>query len=65
MAKKARRAPWKAWTRADIAALKKYSKQRLPVARIAKLMKRTVATLRTKAFSLGLSLGHTKRRKRR
>ena len=63
MAKKVKRRKRKAWTDVDLRALKKYSREKLPVVKIEKLMKRTVGTLRQKAFSLGLSLGH--RRKKR
>jgi hypothetical protein len=64
MAKKVKRRTRKAWTGPDLRALKKYSREKLPVAKIEKLMKRTVGTLRQKAFSLGLSLGHRRRKKR-
>ncbi len=62
MAKKVKRR--KAWTDVDLRALKKYSREKLPVAKIEKLLKRSVATLRQKAYSLGLSLGHQRRKKR-
>ena len=47
-----------AWTKANVAELKKYSKERLPVVKISKAMKRTIGALRQRAFSLGISLGH-------
>ena len=46
------------WAAADLKALKAHSKQRTPVQKIAKEMKRTVGALRAKAFQLGLGLGH-------
>jgi hypothetical protein len=60
MAKKTKKRKVKrvAWSKAHIAELKKYSKAKLPVAKISRLMKRTVAALRQRAFGLGISLGH-------
>jgi hypothetical protein len=59
MAKKAkRRAKRVPWTKADKAELRKHSKSKTPVARISKLMKRTVGALRQQALTLGISLGH-------
>jgi hypothetical protein len=46
------------WTRAHIAELRKYSKDKLPVAKISKLMKRTVGALRQKARGLEIGIGH-------
>ena len=46
-----------AWTKANVAELKKYSKEKLPVAKISKALKRTVGALRQKAGNLGLPLG--------
>jgi hypothetical protein len=47
-----------AWTRADVAELRKYAKEKLPVARISKLMKRSAGALRQKAYSLNIRIGH-------
>lgn len=58
MPKKAKRAKRREWTKEDVQELKRHSKSRTPVARIAKLTKRTDGALRQKAFQLGLSLGH-------
>ena len=64
MAKKAKKATAKKrtkrmpWTRALVADLRKYSKKKLPVAKIAKLTKRTVGAVRAKGVKLGLPLGH-------
>jgi hypothetical protein len=59
MAKKAKRQAKRVpWTKADKAELRKHSKSKTPVARISKLMKRTVGALRQQALTLGISLGH-------
>jgi hypothetical protein len=46
------------YTRADVKELRAHSKARTPVAKIAKLTKRTVGSLRQKALKLGIRLGH-------
>jgi len=46
------------YTKADVKELRAHSKAKTPVARIAKLTKRTEGSLRQKALKLGLSLGH-------
>jgi hypothetical protein len=46
------------YTGADIKLLKQHSKARTPVAKIARLMKRTEGSLRQKALKLGVGLGH-------
>jgi len=46
------------YTGADIKLLKQQSKARTPVAKIARLMKRTEGSLRQKALRLGIGLGH-------
>jgi hypothetical protein len=46
------------WTAADIKELKAHSKARTPVAKIAKMTKRTEGALRQKALNLGIGLGH-------
>lgn len=48
----------KPYTAADIKLLKQYSKARTPVAKIVKQMKRSEGSLRQKALSLGIGLGH-------
>lgn len=60
MAKKAKRRRTKqvAWTRADVAELRRCSKERLPIKKVSRLMKRTAGSLRQKAQALGLRLGH-------
>jgi len=48
----------RAWTKKDIAEIKAHSKSRTPVAKISKVMKRTVDALRRKAGIVGIRLGH-------
>ena len=55
MAKRSRR---RAWTKKDLAELKKHSRAKLPVAKISREMKRTQGALRQQAYKLGLRLGH-------
>jgi hypothetical protein len=47
-----------AWTKADVAELRRYAKEKLPVAKISKLMKRSAGALRQKAYSLNVRIGH-------
>ena len=46
------------YTKADLKELRVHSKMRTPVAKIAKLTKRTEGSLRQKALKLGIKLGH-------
>jgi hypothetical protein len=46
------------YTKADVRELRAHSKARAPVKKIAKAMKRSVGSLRQKASSLGVRLGH-------
>jgi hypothetical protein len=46
------------YTEADVKELRAHSKAKTPVAKIAKLTKRSEGTLRQKAQKLGISLGH-------
>jgi hypothetical protein len=48
----------KSYTSSDIKMLKAHSKARTPVAKLSKMMKRSVGSLRQKALSLGIGLGH-------
>lgn len=48
----------KAYTASDIKMLKTHSKARTPVSKLSKMMKRTEGSLRQKALSLGIGLGH-------
>ncbi|MHC4041318.1 hypothetical protein [Bradyrhizobium sp. 23AC] len=59
MAKKTKNRPArKPYTASDIKVLKAHSKSRTPVSKVSKAMKRTVGSLRQKALSLGIGLGH-------
>ena len=53
--KRTKRQPW---TKALVAELKKFSKDKVPVAKIAKMTKRTVGAIRAKGVQLGIPLGH-------
>jgi hypothetical protein len=46
------------WSKADHRELKAHSRNRTPVAKISRAMKRTVGALRQQALKLGISLGH-------
>jgi hypothetical protein len=48
----------RAFTKEDLKTLKAHSKAKTRVDKIAKLMKRSGPTLRHKARTMGLSLGH-------
>jgi hypothetical protein len=50
------------WTPQDLKELKKHSREKTPVTKIAKAMKRSEATVRMKAYQLGLSVGHRRRK---
>ena len=58
MAQKTKRRTRREWTKEDLREIKGHSRARTPVAKMSKLMKRTVGALRQKALHLGLSLGH-------
>ena len=60
MAKKAKKRTAKrvSWSRAHHAELRKHSKAKTPVTKIAKLMKRSVGACVSKESELGISLGH-------
>jgi hypothetical protein len=58
VAKSTRKQIRKPYTAADIKLLKQHSKARTPVKKIAKAMKRSEGSLRQKALTLGISLGH-------
>jgi hypothetical protein len=46
------------YTRSDVNELRAHSKAKTAVAKIAKITKRTVGSLRQKAGKLGIRLGH-------
>ena len=56
MAKKGRRLI--RWSKADHAELKRHSRSKTPVVKVAKAMKRTERSIRLKAASLGFPIGH-------
>jgi hypothetical protein len=58
MAKKTKKVVRREYTKADVKELRAHSKTKTPVAKIAKLTKRTEASLRNKAGQLGIPLGH-------
>ncbi|HLZ03858.1 MAG TPA: hypothetical protein VKR55_17130 [Bradyrhizobium sp.] len=64
MAKKVKKAATKKkpvrreYTKADVKELRAHSKAKTPVAKIAKLTKRSEGSLRQKALKLGIPLGH-------
>ena len=53
MAKNAKR---REWTKDDVRELKTLARQKTPVAKIAKSLKRTAGATQQKAFTLGVSL---------
>jgi len=48
----------RAWTNQEFRDLKKFAKDKVPVATISKAMKRTAGALRQKASALGIAIGH-------
>jgi hypothetical protein len=60
MAKKAtkKKVVRREYTASDIKLLKSHSKARTPVSKLTKLMKRSEGSLRQKALTLGIGLGH-------
>lgn len=59
MAKKAKKKiVRREYTKAHEKELRAHSRAKTPVAKIAKLTKRTVGSLRQKAMALGIKLGH-------
>jgi hypothetical protein len=55
---KTRKTKRKPYTAVDIKLLRQHSRMRTPVAKIAKLMKRSEGSLRQKALALKIGLGH-------
>ncbi|SFJ68868.1 hypothetical protein [Bradyrhizobium sp. Gha] len=58
MPKKTKKIARRTYTAADVKKLRAHSKARTPVVKIAKQMKRSAPSLRMKASSLGIGLGH-------
>jgi hypothetical protein len=48
----------KDYTKTDVKDLKAHSRAKTPVAKISKIMKRSGGSLRAKAHTLGIGLGH-------
>ena len=48
----------KEYTKEDVKLLRAHSKSRTPVVKLSKLMKRSEGSLRQKARTLGIGLGH-------
>jgi hypothetical protein len=57
-AKRARRSKRRPWSKEDLRELRAHSRNKSPLKKIAKTMKRTAGALRQKAHALGLPLGH-------
>jgi hypothetical protein len=62
MAKKRKVRAYKSWSPDEIKTLRRHSKEKTPVSKVSKEMKRTEPTIRTKAHSIGLSMGHQTRK---
>lgn len=62
MAKKRKKRGYKIWTADDLKALRQHSRAKTSVAKLSKVLKRTEATIRMKAYGLGLSVGHRRRK---
>lgn len=58
MAQTAKKRAYKVWTKGNLTELRQHSRAKTPVAKIAKGMKRTEATIRMKGYELGIPLGH-------
>jgi hypothetical protein len=56
--KTAKRRTRRAWSKQHVQELRAHSRNKTPVAEIAKRTKRTPGALRQKALELGLPLGH-------
>ncbi len=61
MPKRAKNRSYKVWTKDDLKELKRHSRDKTPVSKIAKSMKRSEGTIRMKAYQLGFSVGHRRR----
>jgi hypothetical protein len=62
VAKKMKKVVRREYTKADVKELRAHSKAKTPVAKIVKLTKRSEGSLRQKARSLGIGLGHQRRK---
>ncbi len=48
----------RAWSKGDVTALRAHSKKKTPVVSIARTLKRSAGSVRQKALTLGLPIGH-------
>jgi len=62
MAKKRKKRSYRTWTKEELSALRQHSRAKTAVSKISKVLKRTEATIRMKAYALGLSVGHRRRK---
>ncbi len=62
MARKAKKRAYKTWSPQDLKELKKHSREKTPVTKIAKAMKRSEGTIRMKAYQEGFPVGHRRRK---
>ena len=62
---RAKRVVRREWSAQEEKELSKHAKNRTPVTKISKALKRTPAALRQKARHLGFSIGHRQRPKKR
>ncbi|THD60299.1 MAG: hypothetical protein E7813_23085 [Bradyrhizobium sp.] len=58
MARQAKKIVRREYTKADVKELRAHSKAKTPVVKITKLTKRSEGSLRQKALTLGIRLGH-------
>jgi hypothetical protein len=58
MAKSAKKVVRREYTKADVKELRAHSRARTPIAKIARLTKRTEGSLRQKALRIGIKLGN-------
>jgi hypothetical protein len=58
VAKKVKKRVRREYTKEDVKELRAHSKAKTPVAKIAKITRRTEGSLRQKARALSISLGH-------
>jgi len=56
--KRARRTKRRPWSKEDVRELRTHSRNKSPVKKIARAVKRPAGALRQKAHDLGLPLGH-------
>jgi hypothetical protein len=56
---------YKTWSSDELKALRRHSRERTPVSKVAREMRRSEPTIRMKAYSLGLSMGHRRRRSKK